>query len=141
MSRIRYSSAAVALCFLALTGCAQSDVIQTGTTVGERDYEPVEPIDETPATAEDDFIDFIKKNAPVGYAASEDREIIAYGYGICKLLDGGATVVEIVSRTLDLATEDGQAFVEMAQVSVVGAPQTLCPEHEESVRAQLEEFS
>ncbi|MGM7677589.1 DUF732 domain-containing protein [Microbacterium sp. A94] len=145
MSRFKYLAGVAVLSLLALTGCTTSSgVAQTGQTPRESEYEAVGPVandDSGLSATEDDFIDFIKRNAPVGYAVSTDREVIAYGYGICKLLDDGLSVVEIMARTVELSTDDNAALAEMAQVSVAGAPQTLCPEHLESVQAQFEEFS
>lgn len=93
-----------------------------------------------PPTPEDAFLDFFAVNDPLTFLSFSESQILTYGYGICDLLDDGAKITEIADEAASYSSENQQALIQLTTTTLAGAPMTLCPQHEQSVREQLGEL-
>ena len=125
--------AVVSVAVLAGCGGSGSSAAPTVTVVREVPAEPAQPVVPAPqeVSSEQEYLDFIRSKDASFYGI-DDATSLETGYTICKALDSGMSLDMIVSLAANagLSPEGGAGLI-------AGAVLYLCPEHADSVRAQL----
>lgn len=78
--------------------------------------------------AETVFVEFMKREAPMTYSATSERDLIAGGYTVCTFFRDGSSGREVVEAMGKSAQALGMDTTESV-VLIYGAVQILCPEY------------
>ena len=122
--------AVVSVAVLAGCGGSGSSASPTVTVVREVPAEPVQPAPQE-VSSEQEFLDFIRSKDASFYGV-DDATSLETGYTICEALDRGLSLDMLIEMAANagLSPEGGAGLI-------AGAVLYLCPEHADSVRAQL----
>ena len=116
--------AGVVMASLILTGCTTVVVAPAPTEpAAPVVVEPAETAAQPEADPEAEYLELFKKEAPIAYASSSDKELVALGYTVCIKLDEGWTTEEVMQSLVDVGADDAR----LVAAAVYGALTFLCP--------------
>lgn len=137
---MRRLATAVVLCALGMSfaGCTVNIGVPDATT--EKTVSPPPVTAESPAeasaepeaTGESTFLEFMRREAPMTYTETTERELVSGGYTVCTFFRDGATGREVAEAMAASAQATGGDTTESI-VLIYGAVTHLCPEYTETM--------